>query len=624
LIAKSNATKKKVTQVPALSKKIAQRFLADFDSVDLSEFTSIESSAAEVLSKFGGILALNGLTSLADAAAQKLSHHEGQLELNGLTTLSDGAARRLVEYQGNVLALDGLKKPSDAMLKGFLSSGSVTNLSLGGLSSLSESQLDILSQYQWNLSLNGLKTLSVRVAERLGKHKTGLELNGLKNLSDKAAEVLCKLELDQLILDGLTSLSDTLANNLSKHPGRLSLNGVTSLSDAAAKRLSKHKGWLSLNGLTVLSSSVAESLAQHWGNLDLAGLRSLTDNAAKGLSKHHHVFSIDLSGLTTLTDEAASRLVRHQGHLDLRGLRSPSAFAAERLKGKPGSVCLDEMCTVTATIRQAPKKSAKKTTRLKKAATKKTAQPPKTNASPLGLIAPLVENGDWYGVIENLPALHKKNGRTPGLMWRELFGDLERPSNPKVFSLEDDVWQACLDQLTEKLHPDTGLAAKIVVTAIAATGYRPDELRSLDIVDAELDDISPLVVLSKLRSLTIDQSESMPGPLRDISPLGLLKELCAINLTCGVDDLSPLASLPKLRELYLIYCDNITDVGPLTRCDSLKVICIDSCEGIGDVSAFADSKRLKELTLRSLENASGLEALKKFKGRLILEDMGEP
>jgi len=40
-----------------------------------------------------------------------------------------------------------------------------------------------------------------------------------------------------LLLNGLTSLSDTAAESLSKHEGDLHLNGLTSLSDTAAEYL---------------------------------------------------------------------------------------------------------------------------------------------------------------------------------------------------------------------------------------------------------------------------------------------------------------------------------------------------------------------------------------------------
>ena len=52
-----------------LTKDIAEEFLKDDQSVSLLEFTSIEDSAAESLSKHQGQLSLDGLTELSDAAA---------------------------------------------------------------------------------------------------------------------------------------------------------------------------------------------------------------------------------------------------------------------------------------------------------------------------------------------------------------------------------------------------------------------------------------------------------------------------------------------------------------------------------------------------------------------------
>ena len=52
-----------------LTKEIAEQFLEDEDSVDLSEFTAIDDDAAEVLSGSEWMLELDGLTTLSDAAA---------------------------------------------------------------------------------------------------------------------------------------------------------------------------------------------------------------------------------------------------------------------------------------------------------------------------------------------------------------------------------------------------------------------------------------------------------------------------------------------------------------------------------------------------------------------------
>ena len=58
-----------------LTKEIAEKFLADEDSVDLSEFTAIEDDAAESLSKYNGDLDLSGLTELSDVGSVRQVAH---------------------------------------------------------------------------------------------------------------------------------------------------------------------------------------------------------------------------------------------------------------------------------------------------------------------------------------------------------------------------------------------------------------------------------------------------------------------------------------------------------------------------------------------------------------------
>ena len=97
-----------MSEEKVLTKEIAEQFLADEDSVDLSEFTTIEEAAAESLSKHESWhLSLDGLTKLSDAAAESLSKFEGsQLSLEGVTELSDNAARSLCKFEGDELIVD--------------------------------------------------------------------------------------------------------------------------------------------------------------------------------------------------------------------------------------------------------------------------------------------------------------------------------------------------------------------------------------------------------------------------------------------------------------------------------------------------------------------------------------
>ena len=62
-----------MSEEKVLTKEIAEQFLADYRSVDLSEFTEIKDAAAESLSKYKGWLNLDGLTELSDFAAESLS-----------------------------------------------------------------------------------------------------------------------------------------------------------------------------------------------------------------------------------------------------------------------------------------------------------------------------------------------------------------------------------------------------------------------------------------------------------------------------------------------------------------------------------------------------------------------
>ena len=88
--------------VAAIDCEVAQRFLEDEDSIDLSAASSINDVAAEALSKHEGELCLNGLTKLSDVAAEALSKHKGDLYLDGLTELSDTAAEALAKHEGKI------------------------------------------------------------------------------------------------------------------------------------------------------------------------------------------------------------------------------------------------------------------------------------------------------------------------------------------------------------------------------------------------------------------------------------------------------------------------------------------------------------------------------------------
>jgi|LakMenEpi03Aug12_release.lakeMendotaPanAssembly.Ray.scaffolds.fasta_scaffold70706_4 predicted DNA-binding WGR domain protein len=258
----------------------------------LDGLISLSDGAAKALSKCKGKLYLRGLDSLSDSVAEALRNCKGDLDLSELKSVGDGAAQSLSKHEGE-LNLGGLTSLSDSpghiALAGKLASQKV-GLQLKSLVSLSDGAAKALSKYKGPLLFYRLSSLSDAAAEALSKHKGHLGLNGLKILSDSSGHIALAKKLasqkDWLLLNGLTNLSDTVAEALSKHKGDLNLNGLTSLTAAAAEALSKHKGKLDLSELKSLSNGVAEALSKHKGNMNLGGLTSLSTAAAEALSKH--------------------------------------------------------------------------------------------------------------------------------------------------------------------------------------------------------------------------------------------------------------------------------------------------------------------------------------------------
>ena len=61
-----------------MTKEIAEQFLSDEGSVDLSDYTTMDDQAAEILNQLKkDYLHLNDLTSLSDAAVESLSKFRG-------------------------------------------------------------------------------------------------------------------------------------------------------------------------------------------------------------------------------------------------------------------------------------------------------------------------------------------------------------------------------------------------------------------------------------------------------------------------------------------------------------------------------------------------------------------
>jgi RHS repeat-associated protein len=117
-----------------LTAELVQKHL-DAQDDHFERYSSLNTEAAEILSRLEGELYLDGLTTLSNAAAESLSRLDGVLRLNGLANLSDAAAESLGRHVGG-LGLKGLTSLSDAAAESL--SRQVGNLSINGLTSLSD------------------------------------------------------------------------------------------------------------------------------------------------------------------------------------------------------------------------------------------------------------------------------------------------------------------------------------------------------------------------------------------------------------------------------------------------------------------------------------------------------
>ena len=176
-----------------LTVSMAEQFIKDPDSVELSVFSDISDDMLKVLAKSKNDLDL-GLTKLSDLAADSLSKCKGDLFLDGLSELSDASAESLSKQKG-VLSL-GLTKLSDASAESL--SKHEGELYLESLTELSDSAAEHIANYMGELDLSGLTELSDEAAESLSKCKGFLNLSGLKELSDAAAKSLARIDPEKL------------------------------------------------------------------------------------------------------------------------------------------------------------------------------------------------------------------------------------------------------------------------------------------------------------------------------------------------------------------------------------------------------------------------------------------
>ena len=188
-----------------LTQEIAEKFLKDDASVDLGQFTSIEESAAEVLSKCKGSLNLNGLTTLSVAAASSLAKvasaplSNNCLDLESLIPSID-VVKQLAKYQGDQICF--------------------------GLVSVDLPFVKEMAPFRGQLLLGKVSQLDDDVAGELAKRSGGAYLDGVQEYKDgpgHLALVSALVEWNKdhwLGLRGLKKISQSALAALAEYNGR--------------------------------------------------------------------------------------------------------------------------------------------------------------------------------------------------------------------------------------------------------------------------------------------------------------------------------------------------------------------------------------------------------------------
>lgn len=142
-------------------------------------------------------------------------------------------------------------------------------------------------------------------------------------------------------------------------------------------------------------------------------------------------------------------------------------------------------------------------------------------------------------------------------------------------------------------------------------------LEELYITLGNIEDVTPLKKLTKLRVLFIDQNE-----IKNIEPLADLINLEVLNISCNeLQDISPVANLTKLKDLRINY-NKITNIEPINNLTKLESFSVRSNK-ITDISPISRLYKLNYLDIE-YNNITNISPIKNLKNLKILLIQGNP
>ena len=323
--------------------------ISQLSTLDLSGLTEITADQLNALQGYQGVLILDGLTKMTPEAMTALSKLKiTGLELNGLTELTGDLGLHIAN-------ISGLSSARDIML------------SFNGATVVEPAFLDalvVIKDKKFALRLNGLHQISSENTAALGRlHVNELWLNGLTTLNKSLAEAIHTLPLYHLSLAGLQNFSaadfeplTTFANAgnylqldlglskvtreqaeaLSKIPARrihtLFLIGLSEIDVDTANNLSLIKQRMSFPAVTELPVESATAFRNHEQGVLFGALTSVQPELIH-LMKNNGELRFSLVNLTQLSLEQATAIHELQNidRLQLRSLQTLSPETAKAL-----------------------------------------------------------------------------------------------------------------------------------------------------------------------------------------------------------------------------------------------------------------------------------------------------
>ena len=161
----------------------------------------------------------------------------------------------------------------------------------------------------------------------------GLDLSGLTSLSESAAEILSRCR-DNIELAGLKELSSEVAESLSKYNSELNLDGLVVFPDSKGGELLAEKlTSVPFPYLKTIGVDILNLLLKNDGGIEL-GIEELTPDIASALSKYKSDVefrnNISLPKLSSFQDGALEELLKFDGGLYLDNITEFKHFRSRK------------------------------------------------------------------------------------------------------------------------------------------------------------------------------------------------------------------------------------------------------------------------------------------------------